>query len=207
MADLLEQLKAALADRYDIERELGSGGMATVYLAQDLKHDRKVAIKVMRPELAAILGGDRFLREVRIAAKLNHPHILALYDSGEVEDVLYYVMPYIEGASLRERLDSEKQLSVDEAVTIASEVADALGFAHTHDVVHRDIKPENILLEAGHVVVADFGIARAITVAGREAITENGLVLGTPAYMSAEQAAGESELDVARIVRLRVACP
>ena len=207
MTDALDRLKSALADRYAIDHELGSGGMATVYLAEDLKHHRKVAIKVMHPELSAILGGDRFLREVSIAAKLNHPHILALYDSGEADSFLYYVMPHVEGESLRDKLNREKQLSVDEAIAITKQVGAALDYAHQEGVIHRDIKPENILLEAGHAVVADFGIARAITVAGREAITENGLVLGTPAYMSAEQAAGESELDVARIVRLRVACP
>ncbi|NIM49483.1 MAG: protein kinase, partial [Gemmatimonadales bacterium] len=195
MTDLLDRLKAALADRYEIEREIGSGGMATVYLAEDLKHHRKVALKVLRPELAAALGPERFLREIEIAAKLHHPHILALHDSGEADGFLYYVMPYVEGESLRDRLNREKQLPVEDAVQIAREVADALGSAHRHDVIHRDIKPENILLEEGHAVVADFGIARAIHAAGGERLTETGLAVGTPAYMSPEQAMGDQELD------------
>jgi serine/threonine-protein kinase len=142
--DLLGRLKSALADRYQIERELGSGGMATVYLAHDVRHERKVAVKVLRPELAAALGSERFLREIKIAANLNHPHILPLHDSGEADGFLYYVMPYVEGESLRDRLSREKQLPIDDALKIASEVADALGFAHDHNVIHRDIKPENI---------------------------------------------------------------
>jgi serine/threonine-protein kinase len=164
--------------------------MATVYLAEDLKHHRKVAVKVLRPELAAALGPDRFLREIEIAAGLTHPHILPLHDSGEADGFLYYVMPYIEGESLRDRLNREKQLPLDDAIQIAREVADALGSAHSHDVVHRDIKPENILLEEGHAVVSDFGIAKAITAAGGEALTETGLAVGTPTYMSPEQATG-----------------
>ncbi len=195
MTDTFERLKAALADRYRIEHELGSGGMATVYLAEDLKHHRKVAVKVLRPELAASLGSERFLREIEIAARLTHPHILPLHDSGEAQGFLYYVMPYVEGESLRGRLNREKQLPLDDALQIAREVADALGSAHSHDVVHRDIKPENILLEEGHAVVADFGIARAITAAGGEQLTETGLAIGTPAYMSPEQAAGGAEID------------
>jgi len=195
MADLLEQLKAALADRYQIERELGSGGMATVYLAQDLKHDRKVAIKVMRPELAAILGGDRFLREVSIAAKLNHPHILALYDSGEADSFLYYVMPHVEGESLRAKLNRDKQLGVDEAISITKQVGAALDYAHEQGVIHRDIKPENILIHQGEALVADFGIALAVSAAGGTRLTDTGLSLGTPEYMSPEQATGERELD------------
>ena len=195
MADPLDRLKAALADRYRFERELGSGGMATVYLAEDLKLERKVAIKVLKPELAAVLGGERFLREVKITARLEHPHILGLHDSGEAGSFLYYVMPYVEGESLRDRLNREKQLPIEDAVQIAREVADALSYAHSHDVIHRDIKPENILLESGHAVVADFGIARAISAAGGDRLTETGLAIGTPSYMSPEQAAGEKVLD------------
>ncbi|MEE8115528.1 MAG: serine/threonine-protein kinase, partial [Gemmatimonadales bacterium] len=162
---MIDRLTTALADRYRVEREIGSGGMATVYLAEDLKLERRVAVKVVQPELAAILGKERFLREVKITAKLEHPHILGLYDSGEADGFLYYVMPYVEGESLRDRLNREKQLPIEDAVQIAREVADALSYAHSHDVIHRDIKPENILLESGHAVVADFGIARAISVA------------------------------------------
>ncbi|UCG88060.1 MAG: protein kinase [Gemmatimonadota bacterium] len=193
--DLLPRLEAALQDRYRIERPLGAGGMATVYLAHDLKHHRKVAIKVLRPELSASLFTERFLREIEITANLNHPHILPLLDSGEADGSLYYVMPLVEGESLRDRLNREKQLPVDEAVKIASEVADALGYAHGHNVIHRDVKPENIMLEAGHAVVADFGIARAVTEAGGERLTETGIAVGTPAYLSPEQARGESGLD------------
>jgi serine/threonine protein kinase len=195
MADQLEHLQAALSDRYAIERELGSGGMAMVYLSRDRKHERQVALKVMRPELSAILGGERFLREIRIAAKLNHPHILALHDSGEADGFLYYVMPYVEGESLRSKIDREKQLSIDEAVTLTRQVASALDYAHQQGVIHRDIKPENILLHRGEAVVADFGIALAITAAGGDRLTETGLSLGTPAYMSPEQATGAGELD------------
>ena len=162
MAKPAEQLTSALSDRYAIERELGSGGMATVYLAQDLKHDRKVALKVLRPELTAALGAERFLREIRVTARLNHPHILPLLDSGEAQGFLFYAMPFAEGESLRDRLRRERQLPVDDALAIAREVADALQYAHDHGVVHRDIKPENILVESGHAVVVDFGIARAI---------------------------------------------
>ncbi len=193
--DLLGRLKSALADRYQIEQELGSGGMATVYLAHDVRHERKVAVKVLRPELAAALGSERFLREIKIAANLNHPLILPLLDSGEADSFLYYVMPYVEGESLRDRLNYEKQLPIDDALKIASEVADALGFAHDHNVIHRDIKPENILLEAKHAVVADFGVARAIDQAGETRLTETGIAIGTPAYLSPEQASGERELD------------
>jgi serine/threonine-protein kinase len=160
MTDAFDRLKAALADRYAIERELGAGGMATVYLAHDLKHDRKVAVKVLRPELSASIGVDRFLREIKIAANLNHPHILPVHDSGEADGFLFFVMPYAVGESLRDRLNREKQLPVADALKIASEVADALGSAHRNNVIHRDIKPENILLEEGHAVVADFGVAR-----------------------------------------------
>jgi serine/threonine-protein kinase len=195
MTDQLDRLKTALADRYTIEREIGSGGMATVYLVQDLKHERQVAMKVLRPELAAALGPERFLQEIKIAANLHHPHVLPLYDSGEAEGFLYYVMPYVEGESLRDRLEREKQFAIDDALQIAREVADALSYAHSHGVIHRDIKPENILLESGHAVVADFGIARAVDAAGGDRLTETGMTIGTPTYMSPEQAAGERDLD------------
>jgi Tol biopolymer transport system component len=195
MPDLLDQFKAALADRYRVDREIGRGGMAYVFLAHDLKLGRPVAIKVLRPDLAAVLGGDRFLREITLTAKLEHPHILGIYDSGDADGILYYVMPYVEGESLRDRLTREKQLPVDEALQISREVADALSYAHARGVIHRDIKPENILLRAGHAVVADFGIARALDVAGGARLTETGVALGTPAYMSPEQAAGSRDLD------------
>jgi TolB-like protein/tRNA A-37 threonylcarbamoyl transferase component Bud32 len=195
LADLLARLQSALADRYTIEREIGAGGMATVYLAHDQKLGRTVALKVLRPELAAALGGDRFLREIEIAAKLAHPHILALHDCGAADGLLYYTMPFVEGESLRDRLTREKQLPLEDALQIAREVADALGYAHALGLVHRDIKPENILFQAGHAVVSDFGIAKAIAVAGSQRLTETGLAIGTPQYMSPEQAAGEADLD------------
>jgi serine/threonine protein kinase len=188
MSDLLA---AALADRYRVERELGRGGMATVYLARDLRHDRPVALKVLRPELAATLGPERFLQEIRIAARLQHPHILPVHDSGETAGNreaggreagrLWYTMPYVEGESLRQRMTREGQLPLDQAVRIASQVLSALGYAHAHGVIHRDIKPENILLEGDEAVVADFGVARAVTAAGEDRLTETGLALGTPA--------------------------
>lgn len=195
MTDLLERLRAAVADRYAIEGELGAGGMATVYLARDLKHARQVALKVLRPELAAALGADRFLREIQITAGLNHPHILPLYDSGEADGFLYYVMPYVRGESVRQRLDREGRIPAVEALKITREVADGLDYAHRNDIVHRDIKPENILLEGGHAVVADFGIARAITTAGGDQLTGTGLAIGTPVYMSPEQSFGSGEID------------
>jgi serine/threonine-protein kinase len=190
----LSRLTSALADRYRIERELGQGGMATVYLAEDLRHGRKVAIKVLRPELAAVIGAERFLREIKTIATLQHPHILGLIDSGEVEGAAYYVMPFVEGESLRDRLDREKQLPITDAVRVATEVASALDYAHRHGVIHRDIKPENILLHDGQALVADFGIALAVTQAGGARMTETGLSLGTPHYMSPEQAMGEREI-------------
>jgi len=195
MADVLPTLSAALADRYRLDRELGQGGMATVYLAHDHKLGRAVALKVLRPELAAALGGERFLREIEIAAKLAHPHILALHDCGEAAGLLYYTMPFVEGESLRDRLSRERQLPLDEALRIAREVADALSYAHALGLVHRDIKPENILFQAGHAVVSDFGIARAVSAAGGARLTETGLAVGTPAYMSPEQAAGSQAVD------------
>src|SRR5213596_3793530 len=189
------RLTAALAGRYAIERELGAGGMATVYLARDLRHDRDVALKVLRPELAAVLGAERFLREIGISARLDHPHILTLIDSGETDGFVWYVLPYVRGESLRNKLTREQQLSIEETVRIATQVASALEYAHRHGVIHRDIKPENILLHEGEAVVADFGIALAVREAGGERLTESGLSLGTPQYMSPEQATGGRALD------------
>ena len=195
MATRPNLLIEALRDRYEVERELGRGGMAIVYLARDVRHDRLVALKTLRPELAHALGPERFLREIQIAARLQHPNILPLHDSGEAAGLLYYVMPYVEGESLRARLDREGQLPIDDAVHIARQVAAALAYAHDNGVVHRDIKPENILLSSEHALVADFGIARAITEAGGERLTETGLAVGTAAYMSPEQAAAEPRID------------
>ena len=195
MANELDRLSAALAGRYRLERELGRGGMATVYLAQDLKHDRRVALKILSPELAHALGPERFLREITVTAGLDHPHILPLLDSGHVDGLLYYLMPYVEGESLRDRLSREQQLPLEDALRIAREVASALSYAHARGVVHRDIKPENILLSHGHARVADFGIARAVTEAGGKSLTGTGLAIGTPAYMSPEQAGGERAVD------------
>ncbi len=190
-----ERLTAALADRYRIERNVGEGGMATVYLAHDLRHDRDVAVKVLHPDLGAALGGERFLAEIRTTARLQHPHILPLLDSGDADGLLYYVMPLVTGETLRARLERVKQLPIDDAVTIAREVADALGYAHELGVIHRDIKPENILLQGGHALVADFGIALAVQSAGGQRMTQTGLSLGTPQYMSPEQAMGERTID------------
>jgi serine/threonine-protein kinase len=194
-ADPLARLAAALADRHRIVREVGSGGMATVYLAEDVKHHRSVAIKVLKPDMAGVIGPERFLHEIEITAGLNHPHIVPLYESGEADGVVYYVMPYVEGESLRDRLRREKQLPVDEAVSITRQVASALSYAHARGVVHRDIKPENILLSDGQAVVADFGIARALAEAGGKRLTQTGLALGTPVYMAPEQVAGDSDVD------------
>jgi serine/threonine-protein kinase len=188
-------LQAALGGRYRIERLLGTGGTAAVYLAHDPRHDRQVAIKVLRPEVALALGADRFLREIRIAARLNHPHILPLHDSGEADGLLYYVMPFVAGESVRDRLVRQRQVELDDAVRIAREVASALSHAHAQGIIHRDIKPENILLQDGMALVADFGLARALTEAKEGNITETGLVMGTPAYMSPEQASGSPTVD------------
>ena len=190
---MLERLAASLGDRYRVEREIGAGGMATVYLVQDLKHGRQVALKVLRPELAAVIGAERFLQEIKTTANLQHPHILGLIDSGETEHQLWYVMPFVQGESLRNRITREKQLPVSDAVRLATEVAGALDYAHRHGVIHRDIKPENILLHDGQALVADFGIALAVSTAGTR-MTETGMSLGTPHYMSPEQAMGEREI-------------
>ena len=194
MSDL-QRLTAALSDRYRLERELGAGGMATVYLGEDLRHRRRVAVKVLRPDLSAIVGAERFLVEIRVTANLQHPHILPLFDSGDADGLLFYVMPYVQGESLRDRLNREKQLPIDEAVRIAREVASALDYAHRQNVVHRDIKPENILLQDGTALVTDFGIALAVSKAGGTRLTETGLSLSTPYYMSPEQATGDRALD------------
>jgi serine/threonine-protein kinase len=185
----LQQLTSAIADRYHVRREIGRGGMATVYLADDLKHRRQVAIKVFSPELAAVLGKDRFLREIELTAGLTHPHILALYDSGLADGLAYYVMPYVQGQTLRERLSEKGRLPMNEALRIVKGVADALNFAHRKGIVHRDIKPENVLLQEGHALVADFGIARAARLAGAAAgaavLTQTGMVIGTPSFSRA----------------------
>ena len=195
MAQLIDQLQTALAGRYILERELGHGGGGTVFLAHDVRHERHVAMKVLRPEVAATIGVERFLREIRFAARLQHPHILPLHDSGEANGFLYYVMPYVEGESLRERLTRERQLPLEDALRITREVADALSYAHARGVVHRDIKPENILLQSGHALVADFGIARAIDDAVPANQTAQGVIVGTPVYMSPEQASGGRDVD------------
>src|SRR6476646_5907894 len=194
MPEVLSRLQLALADRYRLDREIGQGGMAVVFLAEDLRHGRKVAIKVLHPELSAVLGGDRFLAEIKVTANLQHPHILGLIDSGDADGLLYYVMPFVAGESLRARLIRERQLPVEEALRLAREVASALDYAHRQGVVHRDIKPENTLLQDGSALVADFGIALAVHQAGGSRMTQTGMSLGTPAYMSPEQAMGEREI-------------
>ena len=195
MSVLADRFQNLLKDRYVIERELGRGGMAVVFLAHDVRHDRYVAIKVLRADIGDASGAERFQREIRLLARLQHPHILPLYDSGTTGETSYFVSPYIEGETLRARLKREQQLSIDEAVRLAIEVADALDFAHARGVIHRDIKPANILLHNGHAIVADFGIARAIRRSGSEWTTAAGLTVGSPAYMSPEQASGDRELD------------
>ena len=194
MNDPHARLAEAISDRYTILREVGVGGMATVFLAEDRKHDRKVALKVLKPELAAALGAERFPREIKTVAQFNHPHILSLYDSGEVQGFLYYVMPYVEGESLRQRLDREKQLPISDVVRIVHEVADALAYSHARGVVHRDIKPGNVLLSGRHAVVTDFGVAKAL-ISGSDKSTTVGMAVGTPQYMAPEQAMGESDVD------------
>ena len=191
----LDRLRASLADRYDLEREVGRGGMATVYLARDRKHDREVAVKVVRPEISAVIGAERFLQEIRLTAHLQHPHILPLYDSGSVEGWLYHVMPYVAGESLRALLDRERQLSVERAIALTQALAQALDYAHRQGVIHRDLKPENVLLQDGQPLLADFGIALALAAAGGDRLTQSGISVGTPQYMSPEQAAGERQLD------------
>jgi len=193
--ELIDRLKTGLPDRYQVEREIGRGGMATVFLAHDLKHDRAVALKVLHPDLAATLGPERFLREIKVAARLNHPHIVPLHDSGQAGDLLYYVMPFVEGESLRARMNRSGPLGVEDAVEIARDVASALDYAHRQQVVHRDIKPENVMMHEGEAMVTDFGIAKAVRAAGSENITQTGVAIGTPAYMSPEQASGEREPD------------
>ena len=195
MTDVVRRLGTALADRYRVERELGSGGMATVYLAHDLKHERDVALKVLHPELAAVLGAERFLSEIKTTAKLQHPHILPLLDSGDADGLLFYVMPVVDGESLRQRLQRDTQLPLDDAIRITKEVGSALDYAHRQGVIHRDIKPENILMHDGSAMVTDFGIALAVTAAGGARLTQTGLSLGTPQYMSPEQAMGERQVD------------
>lgn len=191
----LEDLKAALKDKYRLEREIGQGGMATVFLAKDLKHRRRVAIKVLHDGNGSALGHERFRREIEIATNLNHPHILQIYDSGVARGRLYYVLPFIEGESLREKLNREKMLPIEDALRITGEVAGALDFAHRKNIIHRDIKPENILLRDGHALVADFGVARALDSVNQVALTQTGVLLGTPTYMSPEQAYADTQID------------
>src|SRR6478672_3142626 len=195
MPTSLERLRTAIADRYEITRELGHGAMATVYLARDLKHDREVAVKVLRDDVGFALGAERFRREIELVTHLSHPHILPIYDSGAADGELFYVMPYIEGESLRARLNRERQLPIEEALRITCEVASALDHSHRHGIIHRDIKPENILLEDGQALVADFGIARAASALGKEKLTSTGVSLGTPTYMSPEQGMADPGVD------------
>ncbi|HET9710159.1 MAG TPA: serine/threonine-protein kinase, partial [Gemmatimonadales bacterium] len=198
-SNLESRVRAALAGRYAVERRIGSGGMATVYLAEDARHQRQVAVKVLRVELASALGSERFLREIRIAAKLQHPHILPLLDSGEADGLLYYVMPFVQGESLRQRLQREGSLSIPDAVRILRDVTDALAYAHAQNVVHRDVKPDNVMLSGRHAVLMDFGVAKAVSQAAQEGgtstLTTRGLSIGTPAYMAPEQALADPQLD------------
>ncbi len=205
MSDAQDRLAKALSDRYTLEREVGAGGMATVFLARDIKHDRAVALKVLRPELSSAMGTDRFPREIRLVASFNHPHILSLYDSGESGGFLYYVMPFVEGESLAERLKREHRLPIADAVRILGEVTDALAYAHERGVVHRDIKPANVLLSGRHAVVADFGVAKALSASAGDQLTTVGIAVGTPQYMAPEQAMGEADVD-ARVDVYAVGC-
>jgi len=195
VTELLEQLRSALADHYDVQRELGRGGMSTVFLARDRKHERDVALKLLRPDLASAVGSDRFLREIKLTAGMNHPHILPLLDSGAIDGLVWYAMPYVTGGSLRTRLTRHGPLELGEAIRVAAQVASALDYAHRRGIVHRDVKPENILFSEGHAVVADFGVARAVTVVERQTLTRSGFPVGTLGYMSPEQAAGRTDLD------------
>ena len=195
MTGMQHRIASALAGRYDLEGKIGQGGMATVYLAHDVKHDRRVALKVLQPEVASLLGSDRFLQEIRIAAQLQHPNILTLHESGDAGGFLYYAMPFVDGESLRDLLQRTGPLDLETALSVNAEVADALSYAHRSGIIHRDIKPGNILLSEGHAVVADFGIAKAVSTAGGEPLTQTGFPLGTPGYMSPEQAAGTTRLD------------
>ncbi len=195
MPELIDLLRSGLEGQYDVERELGRGGMSTVFLARDLKHDRQAALKVLRPDLASVVGSDRFLREIKLTASLNHPHVLPLLDSGAIDGLVYYVMPLVSGGSLRGRLEREAPLVLDEAMRLARQVASALDYAHRAGVVHRDIKPENILFSEGLAVVADFGVARAVSTVERQTLTRSGFPVGTLGYMSPEQAAGRTDLD------------
>jgi eukaryotic-like serine/threonine-protein kinase len=192
---VLDRVRASLAGRYDVQRELGRGGFATVYLAVDVRHGRTVAIKVLHPELMGTLQSERFLREIRVVAHLNHPHILPMLDSGEADGLLFFVMPYVEGETLRDCLEREKQLSIGEALRITAEIADGLSYAHSRGLVHRDIKPENILLSSGHAVVTDFGIGRAIDQSAADRLTYTGMATGSPAYMSPEQWTSDDRVD------------
>src|SRR6478735_3514884 len=193
-SETLTAFRSELHEKYRLERELGQGGMAIVYLAHDLVNDRLVALKVLNPELAATLGAERFLREIEVGRTLQHPGIVGVLDSGEADGRLFYTMPFVEGASLRDKLDREKQLSIEEAIDLTKQIAEALAFAHSKNVIHRDIKPENILLSHGHALVADFGIARAVSVAGGERLTRTGMAVGTPTYMSPEHVLGSNEV-------------
>ncbi|MGB5302171.1 MAG: serine/threonine-protein kinase, partial [Gemmatimonadota bacterium] len=195
MPELIQLLRSGLEGQYEVERELGRGGMSTVFLARDIKHDRRVALKVLRPDLASVVGSDRFLQEIKLTASLNHPHILPLLDSGAIDGLVYYVMPFVTGGSLRGRLVPGETFSLPDAMRHTRQVASALDYAHRNCVVHRDIKPENILFSEGHAVVADFGVAKAVSTVDRQTLTRSGFPVGTLGYMSPEQAAGRTDLD------------